>query len=151
MKRLLLLVAFAALPALASDITSEAVLRSMNEQRAQLGLRPLREDTRLSAAAGDRMRDMEEQGYWAHEAPDGRSPFLWLKVRHYDFRFAGENLASGFETNELLIGGWMESHGHRENILSPDYEDCGIAIIDGATTKRAPGKSVVVLFGSASR
>jgi uncharacterized protein YkwD len=45
----------------------------------------------------------------------------------------------------------MESHGHRENILSPQYEDCGIAIIDGATTGRATGKSIVVLFGKRSR
>ena len=148
MKRLLLLLALA-VPAFGADITSESVLKAMNVERAHQGLRPLRADPRLAAAAGDRMRDMEEQGYWAHVAPDGRPPFLWLKVRRYDFRFAGENLATGFETLELLVSGWMESHGHRENILSPDYEDCGIAIIDGATTRRAAGKSVVVLFGAA--
>jgi uncharacterized protein YkwD len=148
MKRLALLL-FVALPAFAADITPDSVLAGMNEQRAQLGIRPLRADHRLAAAAADRMRDMEEQGYWAHEAPDGRSPFLWLKVRHYDFRTAGENLACGFETAEILVRGWMESPGHRENILSADYEDCGIAIIEGATTRRATGKSVVVLFGSA--
>jgi len=150
MKRLLLvLAALGTLPAFAAEITPDSVLAAMNEQRAQFGLRPLRFDPRLTAAAGDRMRDMEDQGYWAHVAPDGRSPFLWLKVRHYDFRTAGENLATGFETLELLVNGWMESHGHRENILSTSYEDCGIAVIDGATTRRAAGKSVVVMFGSA--
>src|SRR5438034_4398594 len=101
MKRLLILLLLA-MPALGSDITSPSVLTAMNEERVRLGLRPLREDARLDAAAADRMRDMEELAYWAHQAPDGRSPFLWLRVRHYDFRFAGENLATGFESTELL-------------------------------------------------
>lgn len=148
-KRLILLLLVVAAPVLAEDITPASIVAAMNEQRAQLGLRPLREDPRLDAAAADRMRDMEEIGYWAHESPDGRSPFLWLRPHKYLYRFAGENLAAGFESLELLIGGWMESKGHRENILSPDYEDCGIAIIDGGTVRRAAGKSVVVMFGTA--
>jgi len=148
MKRLLLLALFA-IPVYASDITSASVVSAMNEQRAQLGLHPLREDPRLDAAAADRMRDMEELSYWGHEAPDGRSPFLWLRPHQYFYHFAGENLAVGFETTELLVGGWMESKGHRENILSPDFEDCGVAVIDGGTVKRVTGKSVVVMFGAA--
>jgi uncharacterized protein YkwD len=74
---------------------------------------------------------------------------MWLGLRHYPFRFAGENLATGFETLELLMDGWMGSKGHRENILSADYEDCGVAIIDGGTARRTEGKSVVVMFGKA--
>jgi len=149
MKPLLALLVLVAAPAFAVDITPASVVAAMNEQRASAGLKPLREDPRLDAAAGDRMRDMEELSYWAHEAPDGRSPFTWLHPRGYFFRVAGENLAAGFETTELLVSGWMESKGHRENILSADYEDCGIAIIDGGTMRRTSGKSVVVLFGSA--
>lgn len=148
MKSLLALLVLVAAPAFAVDITPASVVAAMNEQRVRAGLRPLREDPRLDAAAGDRMRDMEELSYWAHEAPDGRSPFTWLRPRGYVFRFAGENLAAGFETAEHLVDGWMESKGHRENILSPDFEDCGIAVIDGGTMRRVTGKSVVVLFGS---
>jgi uncharacterized protein YkwD len=148
MRHLLALLVLVAAPAFAVDITPASVVAAMNEQRERAGLRPLREDPRLDVAAGDRMRDMEEQGYWAHEGPDGRSPFTWLRPRGYVFRFAGENLAVGFETTELLVGGWMESQGHRENILSPDFEECGIAVIDGGTMRRVSGKSVVVMFGS---
>jgi uncharacterized protein YkwD len=59
----------------------------------------------------------------------------------------GENLATGFETARLLVQSWMESPGHRANIMSSDYEDCGVAIIDGSTTGPANGKAIVVLFG----
>jgi uncharacterized protein YkwD len=89
---------------------------------------------------------MEEEAYWDHTAPDGMTPFVWLRVRAYDYEAAGENLASGFETPRLLVSSWMESPGHRANILSERFEECGIAIIDGSTTGPANGKSVVVLF-----
>jgi uncharacterized protein YkwD len=148
MKRFLILLLLVATPALASDITRASVVAAMNEYRAEHHLPPLREDVRLDAAAGDRMRDMEDQGYWAHESPDGRSPFTWLEPNGYAFHYAGENLACGFETTELLLTGWMESPGHRANILSPNFEDCGIAIIDGLPMRRASGKSIVVMFGA---
>lgn len=142
-----LFVALLSLPAQASEITAQAVLAAMNVERASKGLPPLHDEPRLDLAARDRMRDMEDMGYWSHESPDGRSPFLWLAPHGYTFRFAGENLAAGFETTEVLVSSWMESEGHRANILSPDYDDCGIAIIDGSTKGRAVGKSVVVMFG----
>jgi uncharacterized protein YkwD len=138
-----------AAPALASEITAQSVIASMNAYRVKKGLRTLREERRLTKAANDRIEDMEEREYWAHESPDGRSPFVWLQSAGYDYRFAGENLAVGFETVELLVESWMESPGHRANILSPLFEDCGVAVIDGSTRGRATGRSVVVLFGRA--
>jgi uncharacterized protein YkwD len=148
-KRFLSLLLLIATPTLASDITRASVIAAMNEYRAQHQLPPLREDRRLDDAANDRMTDMEEQGYWAHESPDGRSPFTWLPAHGYEIHYAGENLAYGFETTEVLVEGWMESPGHRANILSPHFEDCGIAIIDGMTMRRGNGKSIVVMFGTA--
>jgi uncharacterized protein YkwD len=152
MKRFLLLtLLLLAFPVGATEISRDAVLQAMNAYRAEHGLSPLQFDSRLQKAADDRMKDMEEQEYWAHESPDGRSPFTWLRTENYDFEFAGENLACGFETNEVLVQSWMESPGHRDNILSPFYADCGIAIIDGSTKGRAAGKSVVVMFGRTQR
>ena len=129
------------------SITVESVLHSMNAQRLAEGLHPLVIDERLAAAASDRMRHMEEEAYWSHESPAGLTPFVWVRMRAYDFRKVGENLAAGFETSQVLMDSWMESPGHRANIISPDYEDCGIAIIDGSTRGPARGRSVVVLFG----
>ena len=149
--RALLLILLLAVPALADDneITTANVLALMNEYRAEQGLPPLNEDPRLDKAAQNRMRHMEELGYWAHESPDGLSPFSWLADHDYAYATAGENLANGFETARLLVQSWMESPGHRENIMAAKFQDVGIAIIDGATTGPKTGKSVVVLFAAA--
>ena len=129
-----------------NEITVENVLRLMNERRALSSLPPLSADDRLMRAANDRMRHMEEESYWGHHSPDGLSPFSWVTLRSYEFRSVGENLACGFDTAAMLVEAWMESPGHRANILSKDYEDCGIAIIDGSTKGPANGKSIVVMF-----
>lgn len=153
----LLLVSFAApLSALApsspsivaEQITAESIVIEMNRHRAAEGLDPLVVEPRVTMAAEDRMRDMEELSYWSHRSPEGMSPFTWLTSRGYRFRFAGENLAAGFDTTRVLVDSWMESRGHRANILSANFRDCGIAIIDGRTTGRASGKSIVVLFAT---
>lgn len=148
MHSILIVAAAAALAvsAPASEITTETVVKEMNIHRAAAGLPPLRHDGRLLRAAESRMRDMEELAYWGHIAPDGRSPFEVIRPNGYEFRYAGENLAAGFETAELLVQSWMESKGHRANILSPLYQDCGVSVIEGATTGRGMGHSVVVLF-----
>ena len=150
MKRLLvlLLFSFAAAAQSSNEINAANVLRLMNEYRAQEGLLPLNEDVLLDQAAADRMRHMEEESFWSHESPGGLSPFHWLGQRDYRYRTAGENLATGFETARLLVQSWMESSGHRANILSAEYEDCGIAIIDCSTLGPATGKSIVVMFGT---
>jgi len=136
---------------LPSEITSASVLAGMNRYRAEAGLPPLGEDARLEAVANDRMRDMEDLGYWAHVAPDGRTPFFMFALHHYSYSSAGENLARGFETTSLLVKSWMESKGHRANIMSVVYRDCGVAVIDGSTIGPAAGKSIVVVFGSELR
>jgi uncharacterized protein YkwD len=132
---------------LSNDITPDNVLRLMNDYRADRGLPPLHENACLMKAAQDRMRDMTDGGWWSHESPDGVSPFVWLNARDYPYAYAGENLAMGFETAKVLVSSWMESPGHRANIMGAQYDDCGIAIIEGATTGPANGKSVVVMFG----
>jgi uncharacterized protein YkwD len=131
----------------ASDIKPESVLRLMNAYRAVNGLDPLTSDPRLVQVAEARMDDMTDRAYWAHVAPDGTKPFALFHQFGYSYRSVGENLAKGFETSEVLVAAWMESSGHRANILNPDFRNVGIAVIDGETTRRAIGKSIVVVFG----
>ena len=148
MKRVLLALLLA-IPAFASDeteITAENVVALMNAYRAESHLPPLRVDASLTAAAAARMQEMADGEWWGHEAPDGTPPFAFIPVE-YDFAFAAENLAAGFETAGVLVESWMESPGHRTNIMGVQYADCGVAILEGATTGPATGKSVVVMFG----
>jgi uncharacterized protein YkwD len=143
---------YAAVPLFAqTDISRASIVAAMNLERIARHLKPLREDPRLDAAADDRVHDMLSLRYWAHIAPDGRTPFELFLPHGYSFAAAAENLAAGFDSLQRLIGGWMDSSGHRANILSPDYEDCGVAVIEGSTTHAWwQGKSVVVLFGKPS-
>lgn len=130
-------------------ITVENVLELINAWRDHYGLDPLEEDKRLSLAAEDRIIDMEERLYWGHNHPtEGGSPFVWLRKRGYISRAAGENLSAGYETAWMMVLGWMNSPGHRDNILSPEFEHIGVAWIDGGTTQRMEGRSVVALFAS---
>jgi len=143
-----LLVALFALRALASDaneVNVANVTALMNEYRAEAGLPPLRIDPNLTVAAEARMREMAEGEWWAHESPEGTSPFVHIPL-DYDYAFAAENLAAGFDTAGLLVSSWMESPGHRANILGRNYADCGIAVLEGSTRGPAMGKSVVVMF-----
>ena len=131
-----------------SEITPSSVMAKMNAYRAEYGLPALRQDDQLDAVAADRMTEMEDLAYWGHVSPAGREPFEMYRPHGYLYAFAGENLARGFESTGLLAQGWMESKGHRENILSTHFRDCGVAVTDGATTGPAAGKSVVVVFGT---
>lgn len=151
MRSIFLLSILLAAPLAASEITPEAVVQLMNAERAKHGLSPLVADVRLTSAAAARMTHMEEAQFWAHNAPDGTPPFVWVQPNGYRYSSVAENLARGFETADLLVTSWMESRGHRENILGATYQHCGIAIIDGYTTGPGAGKSVVVLFGSERR
>lgn len=131
----------------AAEITPETILENMNRKRAELDLPLFRRDFRLDEAAEDRLSDMIEMRYWSHLAPDGRTPFTWMTLRGYRYVRAAENLAAGFDTPGLLVDSWMESPGHRDNVLQPELVDVGIAVLDGSTVRRSPGRSVVVLFG----
>ena len=149
MKKIFFLVLLLSGRAFASDndITPESVTAMMNVYRSEAGLPPLRIHPKLTRAAEARMQDMIDGEWWNHESPDGTSPFIWLTSVDYDYAFAAENLAAGFETAPVLVEAWMESPGHRSNILGVQYAECGIAIIEGSTKGKALGKSVVVMFG----
>lgn len=149
MKRMFLfavLFAFRAFASDASEINTANIVARMNDYRAEAGLPPLHVDPSLTKAAEARMNEMAEGEWWGHQAPDGTPPFVHIPI-DYDYAFAAENLAAGFDTVGLLVQSWMESPGHRANILGVHYADCGIAVLDGATTGPAMGKSIVVLFG----
>ena len=124
----------------------EAVLDFLNAERERHGLRPLKLNRRLSAAAEDRLRDMFGRGYFGHVAPDGTQPDAWVRRHGYEFTGLGENLATGQRTERQAVEHWMRSRGHRRTLLGR-FEDAGIAIGAGSPTGRARGYTFVALFG----
>jgi hypothetical protein len=74
---------------------------------------------------------MFSRDYWAHFAPDGTSPWTFIKAQGYNYIYAGENLARGYYTAADVVNAWMESPEHRQNVLSPKYQNVGFAVSTG--------------------
>ncbi len=131
----------------ATDINVEKLLNLTNLQRAQLGLRPLTLNSQLSTAAQAKANDMFSKSYWAHNAPDGTTPWVFISQSGYNYLYAGENLAKDFANSEGVVNAWMASPSHRENMLKGEYQDVGFAIVNN----RLAGEEttlVVEFFGT---
>jgi len=115
----------------ASNITAEQVLSQTNEQRAAEGLAPLELNNQLSSAALSKGQNMFQDQYWSHTSPSGVEPWSFIQTAGYQYKTAGENLARDFMSTNDLVGAWMASATHRANILNPQFEEIGIAVIDG--------------------
>lgn len=128
----------------ASSISPEEVIRLTNEQRLQNGLNMLTENSTLSSAAQAKGADMLNKGYWAHFAPDGTSPWSFFINFGYRYTFAGENLARDFCSASDAVRAWMNSPSHKENILSPNYKEIGIGVVQGSLS--GSDTTIVVQF-----
>lgn len=131
-----------------SALTADALVAAMNRQRDAYGLAPLRLNSRLSLAAGDRVDDMLRKRYFDHVSPDGVNPFTWVARRGYTYSMIGENLAVGYASAERVVDGWMSSPGHRANILQRGFDEIGIAFDPSAPLRNYGGPLVVAMYGS---
>ena len=116
---------------ISSDITVQQLLLDTNQKRLSNGLEPLTLNKRLDEAALSKATDMFSKNYWAHNAPDGTTPWVFIKNSGYDYTYAGENLARGFSSADDVVNAWMASPDHRKNLLSPNYKNIGFAIEEG--------------------
>ncbi len=115
----------------ATDIHLEQLLAATNVKRQAAGLSTLQFNNELSQAAAKKAKDMFAKNYWAHFAPDGKSPWDFISSSGYRYSIAGENLAKNFSTSTAVVDAWMASKTHRENIMKPQYRDIGFAIVNG--------------------
>lgn len=104
----------------------QEVVRLVNAQRAQNGLKPLAENWELSRVARYKSADMASRRYFSHESPTYGSPYQMMRNFGISFRSAGENIAYGQRTPAAVVGAWMNSSGHRANILSSSYTQIGV-------------------------
>ena len=114
---------------ISADVQKEFSL--LNADRAANGLPPLRINLRLNGLAGDYAQDMINRHFFAHNNPEGQSPFDRMRARGISFGYAGENLAinSSVATAEQAF---MNSPGHRANILNPHYTQVGVGVRQSA-------------------
>lgn len=119
---------------ISSSITVQELLNITNQKRAEAGLSPLTLNSQLSNAANAKASYMFQKNFWAHVAPDGTTPWYFIKNSGYEYLYAGENLARGFNTAPDVVNAWMASPTHRENMLSSNYKDIGFAVQTGTLT-----------------
>ncbi len=113
-------------------LDSSEVIRLINVERTLNNLQPLEKNELLSHAAKEKAKDLLKQQYFAHESPEGVAVGDLVDIAGYDYIFTGENLAKGdFRDETEIVEGWMNSPGHRKNILEPTFTESGMAIKSG--------------------
>lgn len=106
------------------DAFANQVVKLVNEERAKAGLSPLTVHNGAASAAQTRAREIERS--FSHTRPDGSSFNTALTAAGVNFRGAGENIAYGQSTPQQVMEGWMNSSGHRANILNANYTSIGV-------------------------
>jgi uncharacterized YkwD family protein len=110
------------------------VLTLTNQERSRNGLKPLDgDDGTLNRCAHVKSADMRDANYFSHNSPTYGSPFDMMRQFGVDYRQAAENIAAGQQTAEEVVKSWMESSGHRANILNPNYTHIGIGYAKGGS------------------
>lgn len=117
-----------------ADISNAELVNITNQVRAENGLAPLSENGLLNSAASSKADDMFAKNYWSHNAPDGTTPWFFIKQAGYSYVYAGENLARGFGSAGDVVNAWMASAEHRANLLSGSYKDVGFSVKSGSLT-----------------
>jgi len=125
-------------PKVLVDLTN---FQRQTNQTVGLKINPL-----LEEAARQKAEDMAQKGYFAHNSPEGVTPWYWFRAAGYDFIYAGENLAINFSDSSDVVRAWMDSPGHRSNILNQQFTEIGIATAKGNYQGR-PTTFVVQMFG----
>ncbi|MER6359061.1 CAP domain-containing protein [Streptomyces sp. NPDC001634] len=111
--------------------TADEVIALTNAERAAAGLPPLAGDPLLTAAAQAHSADMVARAFYAHTSPDGREPWDRAAAAGSRHRTVGENIACGQRSPAEVVRGWMDSPGHRANILKPAFTHMGVGFAGG--------------------
>lgn len=108
----------------------QRVVELTNAERAKQGLPALKIDTELSKVARIKSEDMQKNNYFDHNSPTYGSPFDMMKKFGISYTSAGENIAQGQRTPEEVVQAWMNSAGHRANILNNGFTHIGVGYVE---------------------
>lgn len=106
----------------------DQILTLANTERRKAGCEPLRSDAKLRTAAQRHADDMSDRDYYAHDTPEGRSPGDRITAAGYEWSTWGENIFRGPHTPAEAVDGWMNSEGHRKNILNCAFKEMGVGV-----------------------
>ncbi|WP_309620291.1 CAP domain-containing protein [Salinibacterium sp.] len=106
------------------------VVAIVNQRRAEAGCGPVSEDAGLAAVAFAHSADMGTRNYFAHDTPEGLSP--WDRAAAGGVSASGENIAAGQTTAESVMESWMNSQGHKDNILNCGQTKLGVGVAQGS-------------------
>ena len=129
-----------------AKIVSLDLISLLNEQRMGLGLGTLKESKELDQAALLKAQDMINNDYFGHKSPEGITGWFFVEETGYDYQMAGENLAIGFLDSDEVHQAWNNSASHKANLLNPNFEEIGIAVLKG-NFEGQETTVVVQLFG----
>jgi uncharacterized protein YkwD len=114
----------------------QQVIDLTNQERAKQGLAPLKMDSRLNDSAEKHSQDMAAQNYFSHQGKNGSQPWDRMEDSGYgNFARAAENIALGQTSAQQVVSDWMNSPGHRRNILDPNLKDLGVGYFNGYWTQ----------------
>ena len=114
-----------------SDVNAfeQEVVKLTNAERTKAGLAPLKTDNQLMAAAREKSQDMQSKKYFSHTSPTFGSPFDRMKALGISYKSAGENIAQGQRSPQEVVQAWMDSPGHRANILNAKFTHIGVGYV----------------------
>ena len=130
-----------------SAIYASVLVSLTNQNRAAANVSQLTVSPILEKAAQMKADDMASKSYFAHNTPDGKTPWYWFDLAGYKYAYAGENLAVNFVDSSDVETAWINSPGHFLNIMNPKYTEIGIATSTGMY-KGKQAVFVVQLFGA---
>ncbi len=131
-----------------SNLYPVDIIEYTNNYRNKNGLKSLKPNQKLAQAAEAKAEDMFKNNYWDHFSPNNIGPWDFILAEKYDYHFAGENLAKDFNDSNKLVNAWINSPPHKANILNKNYQDIGIAVVEGELNNK---KTILVvqMFGTA--
>lgn len=130
-------------------ISSSVLIDLTNEERVRANEVPLLRNKKLEQAARLKGEDMATKEYFAHDSPEGITPWHWFQQAGYAFLYAGENLAINFTNSGDVEKAWLDSPKHRDNIMNDAFQEIGIAVVPGVYNN-TPTRYVVQMFGTPS-
>lgn len=133
----------------ATNMSVSGLLQETNEERIAGGLGSLALNSKLNSAAQAKANDMAARDYWSHNTPEGNPPWTFIDAAGYDYQSAGENLAYGFDSSTEAVMGWMNSPGHKANIMNTGYTEVGFGIADAPSYQGTGQQTIVVaMYGT---